>query len=402
MSAPYSSSQRISPGSGGLACSSARWASALEEHPVALAPERPLERRPEWVLGPVGKRGERVLEPSLDVQLAQPQFRRSLAGAREDARERLAQRPVEVADHQLGRPIEPGEEVRPAGLGAPREGGHPPQPGPLRLVVADGGEDVEALAARSPWSIRNSSESSASRVGHAVGSSPSQTTGASTSTQFATCWPSRFGSRRRPRQPVSSSWVRPAASGRPEQPADTSHPRPRARAPGRPRGPRTSTRARRPGPPIAPAWSSTQGDGAQPSPCAATPHRTGAGDPRSAAGRASAGADAAASHTSPPAPPGHERGPDQDNAEPPSRQEGRRPRLRPDEHLHPSRVGTYVCAESGTDPQTVQPQPPSQRFGFSTIICSSCSSVMPRSFNSGMTRSNRKVIDQSGTSFAFR
>jgi hypothetical protein len=45
---------------------------------------------------------------------------------------------------------------------------------------------------------------------------------------------------------------------------------------------------------------------------------------------------------------------------------------------------------------------PSQRFGFSTIIVSSCSSVIPRSLSSGITSSNRKVIDQSGTSLALR
>ena len=47
-------------------------------------------------------------------------------------------------------------------------------------------------------------------------------------------------------------------------------------------------------------------------------------------------------------------------------------------------------------------QPPSQRFGFSTIIWSSWSSVIPRSLSVGMTDSNRNVIDQSGTSLAFR
>jgi hypothetical protein len=47
-------------------------------------------------------------------------------------------------------------------------------------------------------------------------------------------------------------------------------------------------------------------------------------------------------------------------------------------------------------------QDPSQRLGFSTIIWSSCSSVIPRSRSSGITCSNRNVIDQSGTSFAFR
>ena len=66
---------------------------------------------------------------------------------------------------------------------------------------------------------------------------------------------------------------------------------------------------------------------------------------------------------------------------------------------------TNTCSHQRRTPEPVKPSvphEPSQRFGFSTIICSSCSSVIPRSFSSGMTRSNRKVIDQSGTSFAFR
>jgi hypothetical protein len=47
-------------------------------------------------------------------------------------------------------------------------------------------------------------------------------------------------------------------------------------------------------------------------------------------------------------------------------------------------------------------QDPSQAFGFATIICSSWSSVMPRSWSSGITVSKRNVIDQSGTSLALR
>ena len=45
---------------------------------------------------------------------------------------------------------------------------------------------------------------------------------------------------------------------------------------------------------------------------------------------------------------------------------------------------------------------PSHRLGFWTIIWSSCSSVIPRCLSSGMIRSKRNVIDQSGTSFALR
>lgn len=92
------------------------------------------------------ERGERVLEAAPQVQLTQTQLRCRVAGAWEDTPERLAQRSVEVAHNQPRRPAAEGQELPPVGLRAAREGGHPPNARPARLVVADGAEDVDALA----------------------------------------------------------------------------------------------------------------------------------------------------------------------------------------------------------------------------------------------------------------
>jgi hypothetical protein len=85
------------------------------------------------------------LKPAAQVQLAEPQLRHAVTGPREEVRERLAQRRVEVGHHQPRRPLAERQELLPVGLGAAGEGGQPPDPRPAGLVVTDGGEDVEAL-----------------------------------------------------------------------------------------------------------------------------------------------------------------------------------------------------------------------------------------------------------------